>query len=93
MFSARQHPDIGAGTEDTLLPRRKNDDTHFRMFKPHSLDDVGKLDVDGNREVALKYSIQSIPTVILLMSGEVVNKFVGLQGKDVFAGGIDDLLG
>ena len=54
---------------------------------------VGKLDVDGNREVALKYSIQSIPTVILLMNGEVVNKFVGLQGKDVFAGAIDDLLG
>ena len=54
---------------------------------------VGKLDVDGNREVALKYSIQSIPTVILLKDGEVVNKFVGLQGKDVFAGAIDELLG
>ena len=47
MFSARQHPDIGAGAEDALFPRRKNDDTHLRMFKTHSLDDVGKFDVDA----------------------------------------------
>ena len=31
--------------------------------------------------------------VCLLKDGEVVNKFVGLQGKDVFAGAIDELLG
>ncbi|MEC9234179.1 MAG: thioredoxin, partial [Planctomycetota bacterium] len=30
---------------------------------------VGKLDVDGNRETALKYSIQSIPTVVLIKDG------------------------
>ena len=54
---------------------------------------VGKLDVDGNRETALKYSIQSIPTVVLIKGGEVVNKFVGLQGEDVFSNAIDSALG
>ena len=54
---------------------------------------VGKLDVDGNRETALKYSIQSIPTVVLLQNGEVVNKFVGLQGEDVFSNAIDEVIG
>jgi len=54
---------------------------------------VGKLDVDGNRETALKYSIQSIPTVVLLKNGEVVNKFVGLQGEDVFSNAIDEVIG
>ena len=53
---------------------------------------VGKLDVDGNRETALKYSIQSIPTVVLIKGGEVVNKFVGLQGEDVFSTAIDSAL-
>ena len=53
---------------------------------------VGKLDVDGNRETALAYSIQSIPTVVLLKNGEVVNKFVGLQGEEVFAKAIDEAL-
>ena len=54
---------------------------------------VGKLDVDGNRETALRYSIQSIPTVVLLKNGEVVNKFVGLQGEDVFSNALDEVLG
>jgi len=53
---------------------------------------VGKLDVDSNRETALKYSIQSIPTVILIKDGEIVNKFVGMQDKDAFASAIDATL-
>ena len=54
---------------------------------------IGKVDVDANRETAMKYSIQSIPTVVLLKNGEVVNKFVGLQGKDAFAAALDAALG
>ena len=53
---------------------------------------VGKLDVDNNRQTAMKYSIQSIPTVVLLKGGEVVNKFVGLQGKEAFATALDATL-
>ena len=40
---------------------------------------VGKVDTDANRETALQYRIESIPTVILFKKGEVVQKFVGLR--------------
>jgi len=44
---------------------------------------VGKVDTDANREVAMKYGISAIPTVILFKGGEVAQKFVGLrQEKD-----------
>jgi thioredoxin 1 len=40
---------------------------------------VGKVDTDVNRETALQYRIESIPTVILFRKGVVVQKFVGLR--------------
>ncbi len=44
---------------------------------------VGKLDTDSNRDVAMRYSISAIPTVILFKGGEIVQRFVGLrQEKD-----------
>jgi len=46
---------------------------------------VGKLDTDGNREVAMKYGISAIPTVILFKGGEPVKKFVGLTKKEQLA--------
>ena len=46
---------------------------------------VGKLDTDGNREVAMKYGISAIPTVIIFKGGEPVKKFVGLTKKEQLA--------
>lgn len=43
---------------------------------------VGKLDVDSNRGVAMKYGITAIPTVIIFKHGQVVKKFVGFKKKD-----------
>lgn len=42
---------------------------------------VGKLDTGENRQVAVTYSVQAIPTLLLIKGGEVVGKFVGLQTK------------
>ena len=53
---------------------------------------IGKLDVDGNKETAMKFQIQSIPTVVLIKGGEVVGKFVGMQPKDAFANALDAAL-
>ena len=53
---------------------------------------VGKLDTDSNREVSMKYGIQSIPTVMLFKGGEVAKKFVGLTPKDKFEEAINELL-
>lgn len=38
---------------------------------------IGKLDVDNNPEVSMKYGIRSIPTILILKDGEVVEKHVG----------------
>ena len=46
---------------------------------------VGKVDTDANREVALKFGISAIPTVILFKGGKVVSKFVGVRPKTDFA--------
>ena len=53
---------------------------------------VGKVDTDSNREVSMKFGIQSIPTVMLFKDGEVAKKFVGLTPKDKFEEAINELL-
>jgi thioredoxin len=50
---------------------------------------VGKLNVDNAREVASKYNIRSIPTLMLFKGGEVVGTVVGAQPKDALKAFID----
>lgn len=45
---------------------------------------VGKVDVDANPEISMKYGIRSIPTVLILKNGEVVDKQVGVATKQTF---------
>ena len=52
---------------------------------------VGKVDTDANRETAMKYSISSIPTVILFQNGEVATKFVGLRKENEFKAVLDGM--
>jgi thioredoxin 1 len=52
---------------------------------------VGKVDTDSNREVAMKYGISAIPTVILFKDGQVAQKFVGLKQEKEFKEAIDSL--
>ncbi len=44
---------------------------------------IGKVNVDENPEISMKYGIRSIPTVLILKNGEVVEKQVGLTSKSV----------
>ena len=43
---------------------------------------IGKLNVDDNRDTAMKYSISSIPTLLLFKNGEIVKKLIGVMSKD-----------
>ena len=43
---------------------------------------IGKLNVDDNRDTAIKYGISSIPTLLLFKNGEVVKKLIGIMSKD-----------
>lgn len=42
---------------------------------------VGKVDTDENPNLAVKYGIQSIPTIMIFKNGEVVNQMLGNQPK------------
>jgi thioredoxin 1 len=42
---------------------------------------IGKLDVDVNVETATKFSVMSIPTLLLFKNGEVVARLVGAKPK------------
>ena len=43
---------------------------------------IGKVDVDTNQEVAAKYGIRNIPTILFFKDGEVVDKVVGVVPKE-----------
>jgi thioredoxin 1 len=43
---------------------------------------VGKLNVDDNRETAMKYGIRSIPTLLVIKEGDVAEQIIGAHPKD-----------
>ena len=45
---------------------------------------VGKVNVDEESELAGRYNIFSIPTVIGFKNGEIANKLVGLNSKSAY---------
>ncbi len=53
---------------------------------------VGKIDVDENPAVAEKYGIQSIPTLLFIKNGEVIDRVVGIQSKDKLLDKLDTLV-
>jgi len=46
---------------------------------------IVKLDVDENPETAGKFGVMSIPTLLVIKNGEVVDKVVGFRPKDALA--------
>ena len=44
---------------------------------------VGKIDVDDQPELAMKYGVMSIPTLILFKNGEIANQMVGFNPKNI----------
>lgn len=43
---------------------------------------VCKVDIDEERDIAIKYGIMSIPTFIVFKNGEPVGKAVGMRDKE-----------
>jgi len=43
---------------------------------------IAKLNVDDEPELASRYGVMSIPTLILFKDGQPVDKLVGLQSKE-----------
>jgi thioredoxin 1 len=45
---------------------------------------ICKLNVDENKQIATKYSIVGIPTVIIFKDGGIVEQFSGVQQRTVY---------
>jgi thioredoxin 1 len=50
---------------------------------------IGKVNVDENPGISMKYGIRNIPTILFLKNGEVVDKSVGAVPKSVLTEKLD----
>jgi thioredoxin 1 len=47
--------------------------------------DFWKVDVDRSQQLAIRYGVQAVPTLLFLRSGKVVDRLVGLPQKQALA--------
>lgn len=53
---------------------------------------IGKLDVDANPMTAMEFNVQSIPMLFIFKDGQVVDRIVGLQSRELITGRLDRFL-
>ncbi len=53
---------------------------------------IGKFNVDENPQMAQKYGIMSIPTLMIFKGGTVVRQFIGVQSKETLLGELNKLI-
>ena len=53
---------------------------------------IGKLNVDDSQDIAIRYGVMSIPTMLVFKNGEVVETAVGALNKAKLQGIIDKVL-
>lgn len=51
---------------------------------------IGKLDTDANQQTAIRFSVQSIPTIMLFKGGQMVKRWVGITPKKDFKSALDE---
>jgi thioredoxin 1 len=42
---------------------------------------VGKLDVDANQDIAIRYGVMAMPTLVMFRDGKMVDRMVGYPGS------------
>ncbi|PLX01097.1 MAG: thioredoxin [Marinilabiliales bacterium] len=52
---------------------------------------VGKLDIDKNRDIANKYMIRAVPTIIIYKDGKVAKRLLGVQQKEDLVNAVKEL--
>ena len=50
---------------------------------------IYKVDVDQSGELAMKYGIMSVPTMIIFKNGEAVEQMIGFQSKGTLKAKLD----
>lgn len=45
---------------------------------------IGKCDVEENEDLALRFGVRNVPTVLFIKNGEVVDKIVGATSRQAY---------
>lgn len=53
---------------------------------------VYKIDIDQCHQLASKYEVMSVPTLMIFKDGQIVQKFIGVQSKEVLVNAIENAL-
>jgi thioredoxin 1 len=53
---------------------------------------IAKINVDNNQDLAARYGIRGIPTIMVFKDGEVAAQFIGLKPKEDLAAALDKAL-
>ena len=53
---------------------------------------VGKINVDENPEIAGNYGVMTIPTIMVIKGGQVVEKTIGVQPKKALTNAVEKAL-
>jgi thioredoxin 1 len=53
---------------------------------------ITEINVDENRQTAIRFGIQSIPTLILFKNGNEIRRFIGLQSGKALSRAIEKVL-
>jgi len=64
------------------MPCRTMNPIIKEIAKEHKEVKVVKIDVDKNEELAIKYNVINIPTMLIMKNGEVTKTFVGIVDKE-----------
>ena len=51
-----------------------------------------EVDIDDNRDLATKFMVQSIPTLIIFKNGKEIKRFVGLQTENTISKSLENAL-
>ncbi|HEY3484722.1 MAG TPA: thioredoxin domain-containing protein, partial [Ilumatobacteraceae bacterium] len=53
---------------------------------------IAKINVDDNPDVAMRFNVMSIPTLLVFDAGEVKKRVVGAKGKGALLQELDEFL-
>jgi thioredoxin 1 len=53
---------------------------------------ICKVDTDAQQDLAVKYGVRSVPTILFMKDGEIVDQLIGAQSKQVLADKINSFL-